>query len=238
MKKVFCFGDGYATGHIWPEWPQILQVLAPDYQVINIAAIGAGSEFLVSEFVEYLDQMQDSTIIFQWPHHKRFDKLIEDKSWDEIIANDSVYHFNVNLDSHGRKWWNSSGSTTDKVQTYHRHYVQTQQSTRRQQVYQALVSQTAANLNCKLVYTTTEAEDAYSRLNRFADLRGTQVQPAPPVHFYWLMENIIPQAEIEISTKIQSQLEALLLQTQWVPYDPDREEIWNNIKSAIKLSNP
>ena len=45
MNKIFCFGDGFATGHIWPEWPQILQELAPQYQVINTAGIGAGSEF-------------------------------------------------------------------------------------------------------------------------------------------------------------------------------------------------
>jgi hypothetical protein len=47
MKKIFCFGDGFATGHIWPEWPQILQALVPNCQVVVTAGIGAGSEFLV-----------------------------------------------------------------------------------------------------------------------------------------------------------------------------------------------
>ena len=52
MQKIFCFGDGFATGHIWPEWPQILQTLLPDKQIINTAGIGAGAEFLVSGFAD------------------------------------------------------------------------------------------------------------------------------------------------------------------------------------------
>ena len=42
MNKIFCFGDGFATGHIWPEWPQILQALVPQHQVINTTGIGEG----------------------------------------------------------------------------------------------------------------------------------------------------------------------------------------------------
>lgn len=74
--KIFTFGDGFATGHVWPEWPQILQALITDHKVINTAAIGAGSEFLVTHFVDLMPQIQNSVVIFQWPNALRFDKLI------------------------------------------------------------------------------------------------------------------------------------------------------------------
>ena len=53
INKIYTFGDGFATGHIWPEWPQLLQALLPDYTIINTAGIGAGCEFLISELVHY-----------------------------------------------------------------------------------------------------------------------------------------------------------------------------------------
>ena len=119
MKKIFCFGDGFATGHIWPEWPQILQTLVPDYQVVITAGIGAGSEFLVSGFVDQICNMRDSTVIFQWPQANRFDKLIEDASWKSIIASDPVYHFNVVHDMYDRNWWLSSASKDQTIIEYH-----------------------------------------------------------------------------------------------------------------------
>ena len=89
--KIFTFGDGYATGHIWPEWPQILKALCPEHEIINTAGIGAGYEFLVSNFVYMLPQLHNQATIFQWPHPQRFDKLLEDESWDDIIKNDTTY---------------------------------------------------------------------------------------------------------------------------------------------------
>jgi len=233
MKKIFCFGDGFATGHIWPEWPQILQTLVPKYQVINTAGIGAGTEFLVSGFVDLIDQMHDSTVIFQWPMVDRFDKIIEDDSWQHIIANDKVYHFNINVDSQDRSWWLSSGSKVQEVQDYHKFYVQKHQHHRRQQVYHTLVSQTASNLNCQLVHTSTLSADTFSQDTRFKLSRQTQVQPSPIVHFYWLVEQIIPQTDIVIDSRIQQHLETLINETIWIPYDPDREGIWLEINAKL-----
>jgi hypothetical protein len=234
MKKIFCFGDGFATGHIWPEWPQILQTLLPEYQVINTAGIGAGTEFLVSGFVDLVDGMHDSIVIFQWPGAYRFDKMIQDDSWQDIIANDPTYHFNVNVDAQGRKWWLSSASTVQEVQDYHSLYVQRSQRNRRQQVYQTLVSQTAANLDCQIVHTSTLLADTFSQDNRFRSTRQTQVQPSPIVHFYWLIEQIIPQTAIAVDQNLQKELELLINQTLWIPYDPDRESIWSDINAKLK----
>ncbi|WP_353482137.1 hypothetical protein [Haliscomenobacter sp.] len=234
MKKIFCFGDGFATGHIWPEWPQILQTLVPQYQVINTAGIGAGTEFLVSGFVDLIDQMHDSIVIFQWSAAERFDKMIQDNSWQNIIANDPTYYFNVNIDSHNRKWWLSSASKVQEIRNYHNIYAQQHQHNRRQQVYHALVSQTASNLDCQIVHTSTESADTFSQHNRFRSTRQTQVQPSPIVHFYWLIEQIIPQIAITVDQDLQKKLELLINQTQWIPYDPEREAIWLEIDAKLK----
>ena len=234
MKKIFCFGDGFATGHIWPEWPQILQTLLPEYQVINTAGVGAGIEFLVSGFVDLIDSMHDSIVIFQWPSAARFDKMIEDNSWQNIIANDPIYHFNINADSQDRKWWLSSASTVQEVQNYHRCYVQQNQHNRRQQVYWTLVSQTAANLDCQIVHTSTLSADTFGQDIRFRSTRQTQVQPSPIVHFYWLIEQIIPQTAITVDQNLQKELELLINRTPWIPYDPDRESIWSDINAKLK----
>ena len=238
MKKIFCFGDGFATGHIWPEWPQILQTLVPQYQVINTAGIGAGTEVLVSGFVDLVDGMHDSIVIFQWPSAARFDKMIQDDSWQSVIANDPTYHFNVKVDSHNRKWWLSSASKVQEVQRYHSLYVQPGQHHRRQQVYRTLVSHTAANLDCQIVHTSTPSADAFSQHNRFRSTRQTQVQPSPIVHFYWLVEQIIPQTDIIVDQNLQKELELLINQTPWIPYDPDRESLWSEINAKLKQQQP
>lgn len=233
MNKIFCFGDGFATGHIWPEWPQILQALVPQYNVINTAGIGAGSEFLVSGFVDLIKDMQNNIVIFQWPPTNRFDKLLQDESWQSTISSDPVYHFNVNSDHCNRSWWLSSGSTNQEIKNYHKRLVQFQQQDRRQQVYQILVSHTCRNLNCQMVYTSTSTQDKFSRGERFKLSRQDQVQPSPIVHFYWLIEEILPHVNIVVDRQRQETLESIINQTTWIPYDPDREEIWSQIK--IKL---
>jgi len=233
MQKIFCFGDGFATGHIWPEWPQILEVLLPDYKIINTAGIGAGTEFLVSGFVDLIDQLPDSTIIFQWPKAERFDKMIVDSSWQTTIANDPVYHFNVVTDQCDRKWWLSSASTTQDIRDYHSKFVQSLQHTHRQNMYKQLVTHTAKNLNCQLMHTDTCSQDKFSLESRFNTTRQQQVQPSPIVHFYWLVEKIVPELGIKVDTKLQGQLETLINQTQWIPYDPDREEIWSKLKQQL-----
>lgn len=235
MEKIFCFGDGFATGHIWPEWPQILQALVPTRQVVVTAGIGAGQEFLVSGFVDQVEQMRNSLIIFQWPWPVRFDKMLQDDSWSHTIANDPVYSFNVNTDVNGSKWWLSSASTDQDIQKYHNHYVQYQQHLQRQKIYQCLVSHTASNLKSKIVHTSTESQDSFSRRARFSNTRMQEVQPSPVVHFYWLIEKIVPQTDIVIDAELQKKLETAINQTVWKPYDPDCKKIWINI--CNKLSN-
>ena len=236
MNKIFCFGDGFATGHIWPEWPQILQALVPQHQVINTTGIGAGSEFLVSGFVDQIEDMQDSIVIFQWPSTNRFDKMLQDDSWQSTISNDSVYHFNVNSDHGNRSWWLSSASANQEIKNYHKRLVQSQQQDRRQQVYQTLVSHACRNLNCQMVYTSTLEQDKFSHSERFELLRQHQTQPSPIVHFYWLTEQILPHVNIVVDHQRQKTLETIINQTTWTPYDPDREKIWQQLLGEVKTS--
>jgi hypothetical protein len=232
-NKIFTFGDGFATGHIWPEWPQILQALLPDYQVINTAGIGAGAEFLVSGFVDCIPDMRNSTIIFQWPWHQRFDKLVEDDSWQQIISNDPVYYFNTVVDHNDYKWWLSSASKAKEVQQYHSRYVQKNQSLNRSRVYQTLLDHTALALDCKILHTSTQDEENFSRLPKFFSTRHSEVQPSPIVHFYWLIEQVLPKVDIEVDQALKHKLEQLINQTQWIPYCPDRQETWATICAQL-----
>ena len=115
MKKIYTFGDGFATGHLWPEWPQILQALVPDYTVNNTcSAIGAGAEYLVTGLVDLVPELANNLVIFQWPMAARFDKLIEDKHWFHVGKTDPVYHFNFHKRPYGI-WWISSASQQPQV---------------------------------------------------------------------------------------------------------------------------
>jgi hypothetical protein len=233
MNKIFCFGDGFATGHLWPEWPQILQALLPEHHVINTAGIGAGDEFLVSGFVDLIPEMANQQLIFQWPWTGRLDKLLQDHSWQDIISNDSVYHFNIVTDTKSRQWWLSSASKSADVTKYHAQYVQSLQHQRRQEIYQQLVSQTAANLNCHIIHNTSQAQEKFSRDKRFELIRQTEVQPSPAVHFYWLTEHVIPQLNVTVAPDRQLMLESLILQTTWIPYANNQQEIWQNLQDQL-----
>lgn len=228
MNKIVCLGDGYAHGHLWPEWPQILQALLPDVEVEIISAIGAGPEFLVSELLT--KDISNARVVFQWPLPQRFDKLLIDQSWDNIIKSDPVYDFNVYTSSSGR-WWCSSGSSTPDVVEYHKKYVNFNQSVLRGQNYKKLVSAYLEQNNCVWHYTSNIEQDHFVRIANLADHRGNEVQPSPIIHFHFLVKKILPAIAVEVDEQRSKILQSRIESTQWMAYDPDREEIWNAIKS-------
>lgn len=222
ITKVFCLGDGYAHGHIWPEWPQILKALFPKLDVTVISAVGAGYEFLISELLT--KDITDSLVIFQWPMHNRFDKLIQDQSWENIAKSDSVYDFNIYETGQG-KWWCSSASATDAIQHYHNFYVQPQQSILRQKNQKILIE--AYLKSCaRYVCTSTADQELFAKDIKFKQHRGDQIQPSPLLHYYWLIESIIPAAGLELDHEIAQELLKRISSHNWIPYDPDRAEIW------------
>lgn len=228
MNKIFCLGDGYAHGHIWPEWPQILQALVPEYQVSVISGIGAGNEFLVTELLDLGNEIQDHLVIFQWAQHNRFDKLVEDEHWEKIGKSDPVYHFNF-YQRKDRHWWLSSGSTTQRVNDYH-NLVQNKQSVLRSNNYRILVSNYLQNKGCKFYFTSTQEQETYAQQPKFQRSRGNEVQPSPLIHFNFLQEIILPNISLTVSQDRMLTLEKRISQQIWVPYDPDRDEIWHKIK--------
>ena len=225
-NNLYCFGDGYATGHLWPEWPQILQALLPECKVTTIAGVGAGPEWLVTRLVQDLPHMHNSTVIFQWPQPNRFDKLITDQHWKQIGQQDPVYHFNFHS-SHNQTWWLSSASQHPEVTHYHK-TVQLAQHQQRLDNYQILVRNTLENIGCHVVFTSTHTQEQFSKQTRFSNVRQQQVQPSPLVHFYFVKEVLLPQ--LKQKPVAMDRLEQLIVDQSWIAYDPDRESIWQQIK--------
>lgn len=232
MKKIYTFGDGFATGHIWPEWPQILSALCPDYQVVNNSGIGAGAEYLVHKLIQNLPDMHNCLVIFQWPKSNRFDKLIEDNHWQTVVDNDSVYSFNC-YEYNNEKWWLSSNSKSDDVREYHNKFVQAKQHKIRSDNYQILVKHTLENINCEYLSVTTAEEWDFSFQPKYAHIRQNQVQPSPPVHFEWLIERILPNISITIDKSRTEKLKNLIFDQQWEPYHWDRNKIWSDLLKSL-----
>lgn len=233
-NKIYCFGDGFAVGHIWPEWPQILQALLPEYTIINVSGIGAGPEWLVTRLVQIGDDIKNSRVVWQWPLPSRFDKLVTSDSWKEIIASDPVYGFNTYTDN-GQTWWLSSASRIPEIQEYHTRFVEPLQHKQRLNNYQFLVKNTLSNLQCQYVDLMYMDQENYSRLLRFATTRQDQVQPSPIVHFYYCIEKLLPA--LNLHSKYIEKLEVLINQQTWIPYDPERDEIWATIKEKLIMPN-
>ena len=231
ITKIFCLGDGYAHGHIWPEWPQILQALFPNLDITVISAVGAGHEFLISELLT--KDVTNSLVIFQWPIHNRFDKLIQDQHWENIVNSDPIYDFNTYTTKQG-KWWCSSASNVDTIQHYHDFYVQSCQSELRQKNQMILVESYLKSC-AKYICTSNFEQQMFSRDAKFALIRGDQIQPLPLLHYHWLVESIIPATGLELDVNRSTELLKRIAAHHWIPYDPDREEIWKTM-SSIELT--
>lgn len=227
-NSIFCFGDGYAHGHIWPEWPQILQALLPDYQVNTYTGIGAGNEFLTNLLIDLGDQINNQTVIFQWAQPGRFDKLIEDQQWLARAKNDPVYHFNL-YESAGNTWWLSSASNDEKIKEYHNFFVQQTQERVRLANQQILVESYLKMHSCNYLFVSTNKQELFCSMHPEKKHRGIEVQPAPLLHFYYIKEVLAPKLNLNIGIARSNRLEQLIKQHKWQAYDPDRDEIWQKM---------
>jgi hypothetical protein len=221
---------GNTHGHIWPEWPQILQALLPQYQVIVKSGVGAGNEFLIDQLLN--SSCQGHSVIFQWAHANRFDKLLQDDYWTYMAKQDPVYFFNFETNPSGT-WWLSSASQNQKIQEYHNFFVQSQQSQLRLKNQKILVENYLQNQNCNYWFTSTYEQEQFSCAHKENYLRGTEIQPGPQMHFYFVVECIKPALNLQIDKDLQQKLQTLISNTRWKSYDPDRVEIWQNICTQI-----
>lgn len=228
MNKIFCIGDGYAYGHIWPEWPQILQALLPNYEVVLISGIGAGNEFLTSELLALGNAIQKHTVIFQWADPYRLDKLVQDYQWTGIGELDQVYHFNF-YRREDRTWWLSSASKNSYIQEYHNFYIQDKQAELRLHNQKILIENYLQNNQCKYYFTSTHAQMNFSSEARFNLTRGNEIQPMPIVHYHFVMEILLPNIGIAYDKSRAEVLQQRISNQTWVAYNPDRAEIWQKL---------
>ena len=245
---IYTFGDGFAAGHIWPEWPQILSAVCNE-PVINHGYPGAGNDLIFSTAIEIaLAATQSSTFIIQWTSWNRFDKLLEDNSWNETIKNDKKYSHAV-YEINNKKWWLSSGST--QLYNYHDQY---QQQTQRQlfDIYHMMLldnflKQRGHNCfycltydfdTCKLTEVQTTLLNQLPWINNLSGMdsiisttdRGTEIQPLPLGHARWILDFLsLPSID---NKKLQRLIDLISAKT-WIPYDPDREEIWTQIVQKL-----
>jgi hypothetical protein len=228
IKNIFTFGDGYAANHIWPEWPAIVQALYPELSHKNFGEVGAGDEFITTAVVETHQKNPDAFYIVQWGIPQRFDKLLQDNSWDDIIDNDPSYHFN-RVTLYEKTWWLSSASRQPPLDQYHLTYIQTQQAQTRSQNFQYLVEKLLKNQS--LFFDLTQMR-LYAESPRFKTVRQDQIQPSPIVHMCWVEDKILPKMPYQPKKDRLTELKNRINHHNWQPYDPDREEIWTNL-SAI-----
>jgi hypothetical protein len=227
-NSIFCFGDGYAHGHIWPEWPQILQALLPDVQVTAHTGVGAGNEYLIHSLIQLGDKIANQTVIFQWALPYRFDKLIQDDDWIDRAKQDPIYNFNLYNSDQGT-WWLSSASTDKKIQEYHTLFVQKKQAELRFNNQKILVEAYLKSKKCKYLFVSTESQEQFVSSHTAKHLRGTEVQPAPLLHLYYIKEVLDSLLTLDIEAARYDKLENLIKQHPWQAYDPDREEIWQKM---------
>lgn len=232
MNRILCFGDGYAHGHIWPEWPQILQALLPSKQVEIISGVGAGNEFLINGLLAK-DPNKD-VVIFQWAQPDRFDKILQDEQWNSLAQSDEVYHENF-YHRGNHKWWLSSASRLEEVKHYHGFYVQSLQRQQRFCDQKQLVEGFLIGVQCFYLGISTQDQQDFSQDFRFRAVRGKEVQPSPAVHLSYLEEKILPRLPITFDVQRLDRLRNRINQTKWIPYDPDRANIWEKIVSELDI---
>jgi len=239
--KIYTFGDGFASGHIWPEWPQLLDAITDSVE--NYGHIGAGNEFIFNCAVKAaLEATSTDIFLIQWAPSDRFDKILEDSYSESIKQEDPIYS-NIDKTVFDQTWWSSSASTQEVIKDYHR-LIGPTQSQNRSKLFAISLSHTLKSLGIKHLYFSTYAVDfldkdterlpwidtagmeSYSQ--KFAD-RGNEVQPRPIIHLNYLIEKILPRLDIKFDQKIFD----LVYNTKFVAYDPDREEKWKNLREEI-----
>jgi hypothetical protein len=242
-NTIYTFGDGFAHGHIWPEWPQILTALLPDYQIVNCSGVGAGNEFIFSNLVNKLIEHPDATYIVQWAGVKRFDKLIQDTSWDSIVQQDPVYSKNFRtIDA--KTWWLSSASQLPQIQQYHSEYVQPKQAQLRTFNYIWAASQLLKHTqnymfsSYKIPFLSNTQQAlcqlhpsmfSFSQLPELAKFCTSEIQPHPIVHLEWIRQILLPALQLNVDPDWLDTITKRMYNQNWMPYDVDRASIWANI---------
>jgi hypothetical protein len=236
MSRLIVSGCSF-TNFWYPTWAWFLSSAYDE--TYNYGNSGAGNEYILNAIVQANQIDSHAYFLVQWAQADRFDKLLEDISWDGIIDTDPVYHFNRNHIA-DQTWWISSASTQPDIVTYHSHYVQSMQSKNRtlNSIYLAgnLLKDkslffSTSGVDCLFSNINWAVEDMskFSQQERFKEVRQSQVQPSPVVHLAYVKEHVLPNIPFVVDTCRLEELEHRIHTYQWVAYDPDREEIWHKM---------
>jgi hypothetical protein len=250
---IYVFGDGFATGHIWPEWPQLLELVA-DQSVKNYSHIGAGNEYIFNCAIKsLLSATSDDIVLIQWADPLRYDKIIESLDWKELQSQDTIYK-DINSEVYNQLWWSTSGSTLDAIKHYKEFYVQPQQAVNRSVLYilsllNLLDSKNIKNFSFLSYSFDYSSHDNYKDLEKLSWInigqgmdewikenttcRGDEVQPSTHSQWTWLKANLFSKIEVDQS-RISAAAE-ILNQKTFTAYDPDRYQRWVDIKHDLNI---
>lgn len=255
--KIFTFGDGYAANHIWPEWPALLSAIYNNCELINVSGIGAGHEFLTTAIIDQYIKDKNGLFLIQWPIPVRFDKLIENNDWADLIKSDPVYKENY-VNQSDRVWWLSSESKLNEVQEYHKFYIQKEQARLRMFNNIFLIKNLLKDSNYYFFLTTdcrlTEQQKnillddrwiweipwkgmlEFSYKEEYKGIRQNEVQPSPVVHLEWIIKFLLPKIPYDYSKNRLNQLVSIVNKTKWIPFYWDRVYLWENILKQLDVS--
>lgn len=248
---IYTFGDGFAAGHIWPNWPQILEVFTND-QVINHGMVGAGNELIFNTAIKQsFTATSDDVFLVQWTMPGRFDKILETSDWHELQKTDEVYR-NNRYRVFDNIWWPTSGSALPEIRHYHNFYVQSKQALERSIIYMISLSGFLDNLGISHHYFLTYELNfgahslcdkvkslpwvpapSMETWSRFRPDRGNEVQPSPAVHYKFVEEFLLPALGIDVERDVLEKIENRVRQMEVVPFYYDREKIWSEAKHEI-----
>lgn len=249
---IYTFGDGFAAGHIWPEWPQILEAVSKT-PVTNFGHIGAGNEYIFNCAVKSsLQASSDDTFLIQWAEPGRFDKIVQDQYWKDLQKTDPQYH-SINAISYDQCWWSTSASKLEEIQLYKK-YIQSEQAINRTVLYMISLSKMLDSLGIKHFYFLTTDID-YSHHSNYSDLqnlpwlsdismarwskdnplRDNQIQPSPIVHFQWVIEKILPKLGIDLDKVTVDRISDIFKSRTFEPFYYDRAQQWKNIVNEISV---
>ena len=132
------YGDSIAVPSWYPKywkWPEIIKLMTKGLDLNNCSRYGAGNEFIVNQLKQNINSAD--IIMIQWAQPDRLDLVLSHTNpdfWNNVISTDSVYNNNV-VECGKNKFWISSGSTTEPVQTYHTQFISLKQHQLRSQFY-------------------------------------------------------------------------------------------------------
>jgi len=242
---IYTFGDGFAAGHIWPEWPQILEAIT-QIPVVNFGHIGAGNEYIFNCVIKAaLTAKESDLFLVQWADPYRFDKIVEDAQWMDLQQTDPKYK-NIKSTVFDQTWWSTSGSDLKEIQKYRNFYIQHEQAMNRSVLYMISASKMLKSLNIDHKYFLTYKFD-YSTHGNFSELsalpwidfqgmdewttntgiRGDEMQPSPQSQLAWVENKLLSYCTFNVDNL--NKIRYLINNQKFKPYDPDSAQIWSDI---------